>query len=142
MVRIQDREAKERRNRSAAMLSTARDEYAADIRRGHGGPSASARFADRIDDLVRDIASASANPETAPLAICALGGYGRRLLCLHSDLDLLIVFDGPIGPMEERFVKSLLHTLWDLRLTVGHQIRELTDFEQLEAGNPEFLLAL
>jgi [protein-PII] uridylyltransferase len=141
-VTIQDRDPNERRNRSAAMLSTARDEYAADIRRGHGGPSASARYADRIDDLVRDIASASGTAEMAPVAICALGGYGRRLLCLHSDLDLLIVFDGSIGSAEEQFVKSLLHPLWDLRLTVGHQIRELTDFEELEAGNPEFLLAL
>ena len=32
----------------------------------------------------------------------ALGGYGRRTLCLHSDIDLLIVFDGPIGAAEER----------------------------------------
>ncbi len=124
------------------MLSTARDEYAADIRRGHGGPSASARFADRIDDLIRDIVSGVETSDTAPFAICALGGYGRRMLCLQSDLDLLFVFDGAIGPAEEQLVKSLLHLLWDLRLTVGHQVRELADFEHLEDGNPEFLLAL
>ena len=141
---MRDREAKERKDRSAATLATAQGEYAADIRRGHGGPSAAARFADRIDDLIRDLILAPSvrELETGPFAVCALGGYGRRMLCLHSDLDLLIVFDGHIGPAEEQFVKSLLHPLWDLRLTVGHQVRELAEFEHLESGNPEFLLAL
>src|SRR4051812_24875087 len=138
---LNDREAKERRDRCAAILATARHEYAADIKRGLGGPSAAARFAGRVDDLVRELASSAADAAAAPFAVCALGGYGRRMLCLHSDLDLLIVFDGKIGPAEEQVVKALLHPLWDLRLTVGHQIRELTEFEHLESGNPEFLLA-
>ena len=124
------------------MLSTAKDEYATDIRRGHGGPSAAARFADRMDDLVRDLIRAARPAGSAPFAVCALGGYGRRMLCLHSDLDLLFVFDGAIGAAEEQLVKGLLHPLWDLRLTVGQQVRELAEFEQLESGNPEFLLAM
>jgi [protein-PII] uridylyltransferase len=133
---------KERRDRFAAMLSTARDEYAADTRRGYGGPSAAARFSDRMDDLIRDLARDARTPDTAPFAICALGGYGRRMMCLHSDLDLLIVFDGEIAAAEEQLVKSLLHPLWDFRLTVGHQVRVLEDFDHLESGNPEFLLAV
>jgi [protein-PII] uridylyltransferase len=135
-------QSKERKDRFAAMLSGARDEYAVDIRRGHGGPSSAARFADRIDDLLRDLLRSIRPIETAPFAIAALGGYGRKMLCLHSDLDLLIVFDGGIGPNEEQLVKALLHPLWDLKLTVGHQIRELVDFETIDDGNPEFLLAL
>jgi [protein-PII] uridylyltransferase len=135
-------QAQERKDRFAALLATARGEYSADIRRGHGGPSAAARFADRMDDLIRDLIRAARPVETKPFAVCALGGYGRRMLCLHSDLDLLIVFDGSIGPAEEQLVKSLLHPLWDLRLTVGQQVRELSEFDQLENGNPEYLLAL
>src|SRR5262245_28278502 len=141
-AQMRGREAQEHKDRSAAMLATARNEFAADIRRGHGGPSASARFADRIDDLIRDITWAARDLYTVPFAVCALGGYGRRMLCLHSDLDLLIVFDGQIGDAEERLVKALLHPLWDLRLTVGHQVRELSDFDHLDSGNPEFSLAV
>jgi len=135
-------QGKERKDRAAALLSTARGEYAADIRRGHGGPSAAARFADRMDDLIRDLLRAIKPTDAAPVAVCALGGYGRRMLCLHSDLDLLVVFDGRIGPTEEQFVKALLHPLWDLRLTVGHQVRELSEFDDPDPDNAEFVLAL
>jgi [protein-PII] uridylyltransferase len=141
-ARIREQEAKEAKERSVAALAAARSEYAADIRRGHGGPSASARFADRIDDLIRDISWSARDLYTVPFAVAALGGYGRRMLCLHSDLDLLIVFQGSIGAAEEQLVKALLHPLWDLRLTVGHQVRELAELEHPETNNPEFLLAL
>jgi [protein-PII] uridylyltransferase len=78
----------------------------------------------------------------APVAILALGGYGRRHLCLHSDIDLLILFAEPIAGEEERFLRSFLHPLWDLGVVIGHQVRELGEFDQREEDNPEFLLAL
>ena len=77
-----------------------------------------------------------------PIAVCALGGYGRRMLCLHSDIDLLIVTEGPIGSREELAISSLLQPLWDLRLTVGQHVREFADFTRVEADNAELLLAL
>ncbi len=77
-----------------------------------------------------------------PLAVCAVGGYGRKSQFLCSDIDLLMVFGGPIGRPEERFVKALLHPLWDLRFQVGHHVRELADFDRLDTTNPEYLLSL
>ena len=76
------------------------------------------------------------------LVVCALGGYGRRTLCLHSDIDLMILFGTTIGRDEERFVNAVLQPLWDLQLVVGHQVRELADFDELDIGNTEFLLAV
>jgi [protein-PII] uridylyltransferase len=52
------------------------------------------------------------------------------------------VFGRAIGRPEERFVKALLHPLWDLRFLVGHHVREIGDFDHADAGNPEYLLAL
>jgi len=141
-ARARDREAQERKQRLGALLSSARTEYATEIRRGQGGQLALSKYARRIDDLIREIIQAVQGHATAPFAVSALGGYGRRALCLHSDIDLLIVFDGAIGTPEERLVKALLHPLWDLGFTVGHQVRELSDLDHLDDGNPEFLLAL
>ncbi|MEO8070822.1 MAG: hypothetical protein ABI652_05435, partial [Acidobacteriota bacterium] len=136
-------ESRARRDRVTAMLTSARDEYAAAARTGKGGRAAQARYAAQVDDLVRVLADAATHDRvTVPLVVCALGGYGRRTLCLHSDLDLLLVFDGPIGPAEERVVNEVLQPLWDLRLTVGHHVRELKELDQFDDGNPEFLLAL
>ena len=144
MSATRDREidTEESRRQLAALLDAARQEFVADIERGLGAASAHVRFSDHIDELVRRIVDAARPRTSTPFAVAALGGYGRRLLCLHSDVDLLIVFDGRILPAEEQFVKAMLHPLWDLRLMVGHQVRVLTDFDELEPDNPEFLLAL
>ena len=124
-----------------ASLDAARGELRTAISRGAGGRGALERYADRVDALVRQL-HADAGPYDGPLAILALGGYGRRHLCLHSDIDLLLLFGGGIGPSEERFVHSFLTPLWDLGVVVGHQVRQMDDFRTLETDNPEFLLAL
>ena len=133
---------KEFRDGAAAMLAAARDEYAADARSGRGGRATVQRFADRMDGLVRTVVGAVSDRTTTPFAVCAVGGYGRQALCLHSDIDLLIVFDGAIGPPEERFVNAFLQPLWDLKLALGQHVRELDEFDASDVSNPEFLLCL
>jgi [protein-PII] uridylyltransferase len=128
------------RSRAAALLAAAREEYAIDARRGAGGLAVLERYSARLDDIVRLIVGNARS--IRPLVVCALGGYGRRALSLQSDIDLLIAFDGSIGYDEERVVKLILQPLWDLRLTVGQHVRELTDFDAPETDNAEFLLAL
>ena len=122
-------------------LDAARDELRGEIGRGAGGRAALERHAGRVDDLLRQLYSDAGVPER-PVAVIALGGYGRRHLSLHSDIDLLVLFGGRIGPSEERFLRGFLHPLWDLGVVVGHQVRELDEFADLETDNPEFLLAL
>src|SRR3954470_20130058 len=93
----------ERKNRGAALLAAAREEYAAEARKGRGGVEVAARLADRMDGLVRMLVDSAKSQTAPPFSVCALGGYGRRALCLHSDLDILIIFDGAIGADEEAF---------------------------------------
>src|SRR5882672_7163867 len=107
---------------SLAAVETARQELSDEAACGRGGRAALQRFSDRVDDLLQRLFV------EAPAAGCAsvlvaLGGYGRRQLCLHSDIDVLILFDGPIGPAEEARVRAILHPLWDVRFSVGQQIR-------------------
>ena len=123
-------------------LDEARTTVIAETERARAGLAALARYSREVDEIIGRIYE-SARPETdTPVALLAIGGYGRRQLCLHSDIDLMVVFDGRIGASEERFLRSVLHPLWDLRLEVGHQVRELADLEKVEADNPEFLLAV
>ena len=63
----------------------------------------------------------------APVVLVALGGYGRGELGPLSDLDLMVIYDGEMGPFVQRVTQGLLYTLWDLGLTVGHSVRSLPD---------------
>jgi [protein-PII] uridylyltransferase len=122
-------------------LDAARQELSAHAAGGTAGRTALEHFSDCVDGLVRQL-FASAPPPPSEVAIFALGGYGRRHLCLHSDVDVLVLFGGPIGLAEEQFLRTLLHPLWDGGLDVSHQVREREDLAQLDDTNPTFLLAL
>lgn len=130
------------RARDAAVLAAAREEYILEARRGRAGRAAAAVYAGRLDALVRSLVERAHEHTAMGITVCAVGGYGRRALCLHSDLDLLIVVDGPIGGPEEQFVKAVLQPLWDLRLSIGHHVRELSELDEPDLSNPEFLLSL
>jgi [protein-PII] uridylyltransferase len=130
------------KRRLSASLEAARSELIDATERGEGGRAALARHADCIDGIVRELVETARAHSAAPLAVCAVGGYGRKSQFLHSDIDLLVVFAEPIGRPEERLVKALLHPLWDLHFQVGHHVRELADFDHLDTTNPEYLLAL
>jgi [protein-PII] uridylyltransferase len=122
-------------------FDAARSELEADALRGTGGRASLERYTDRVDAMLRQLFADVPAPASS-VAVLALGGYGRRHLCLQSDVDLLVLFGGHIGLDEERFLRGFLHPLWDLGVVVGHQVRELDDFNVLETDNPEFLLAL
>ena len=141
-VKGRDVDQVELRLRLAASLDEARTQLIDATERGEGGRVALARHAECIDGIIRELVESARTHTQAALAVYAVGGYGRKSQFLHSDIDLLVLFGGPIGRPEERFVKSLLHPLWDLRFQVGHHVRELGDFDRLDTTNPEYLLAL
>ena len=77
-------------------LAAARDELSAATSRGQAGRDALARYAGAVDDLVAELFT-DALGDTPQAVVLALGGYGRRQLCLHSDIDLLVLFGGPLN---------------------------------------------
>jgi len=124
-----------------ARIDAARGELAAASERGEGGRQALRQYSHRMDALVQQL-YAEAGPAAQPVAVFALGGYGRRALCLHSDVDLLVLFAGPIAAPDERFLHAFLNPMWDLGLTIGHHVREVSEGSRLAEDNAEFLLAL
>jgi [protein-PII] uridylyltransferase len=125
----------------AQLLEEARRELRDDVLLGHGGRAALSRYSERLDALLRQLLFAAPRTDQS-VAVVAIGGYGRRQLCLHSDIDLLVLFGGRLGAEEERLLRAILHPLWDVGLVVGHQVREIDEFARLEVDNPEFLMAL
>ena len=62
-----------------------------------------------------------------PIAIVALGSYGREQLCVHSDIDLLIVFKKVDGYNSELIIEKLFYLALDAGLKLGHRVHETSD---------------
>lgn len=62
-----------------------------------------------------------------PFAVIALGGYGRKEQCIHSDIDLLFLFDDTVPPEVEAFVQEIVYPLWDARFEVGYAVRHMDE---------------
>ena len=70
----------DRGNTPAAMLSAAREDYAGEARRGRAGRGAAFHYAGRMDAVVQMVVEAARAVTSTPVAVCALGGYGRHAL--------------------------------------------------------------
>ena len=94
-----------------------------------GRGMACAEFLSAVQDLIvrtlhEHLAAALRAP---PLAVVAVGGYGRGALAPQSDIDLLFVAAEPGEARTKQTVETLLYVLWDLRQKVGHATRSLED---------------
>jgi [protein-PII] uridylyltransferase len=77
------------------------------------------------------------------LCLLALGGYGRRELFPHSDIDLLFLTeDEGAQAVYREAIATLLRTLWDLRMRVGNSTRTLAECGRLYRDNLEFNVSL
>ncbi|MEM8988050.1 MAG: [protein-PII] uridylyltransferase [Pseudomonadota bacterium] len=61
------------------------------------------------------------------LSLIALGGYGRGALAPQSDVDILFLIRGGAEEEMTPLVEFILYTLWDLRLVVGHAVRDMSN---------------
>ena len=86
----------------------------------------------------------SADPqEPRRLCLLALGGYGRRELFPHSDIDLLFLTeDGSDQSTYRDAIATLLRMLWDLRMRVGNSTHTLAECGRLYRDNLEFNVSL
>ncbi len=68
----------------------------------------------------------------APVALVALGGYGRGELSPLSDVDIMFLFPAKtkpavIKPYIEHLSNEILYPLWDCGLKVGHSTRNVDE---------------
>jgi len=84
-----------------------------------------------IDQIVRLLYDATThhlyNPgnrsTSEQIALLAVGGYGRGEMAPHSDVDIAFVTPYKPTGWTEQVIESMLYSLWDLGLKVGHSSR-------------------
>ncbi|MDM8552113.1 [protein-PII] uridylyltransferase [Desulfobacterales bacterium HSG2] len=77
-----------------------------------------------------------------PYAIIALGGYGREEQCVHSDVDILFLFEKAVPDEAETLIQEILYPLWDSGLDVGHATRSVKECVKIAGQNIEVLTSL
>jgi len=67
-----------------------------------------------------------------PIALVAIGGFGRAELNPHSDIDFMFLHDGQVSagkplPVLAQLIDGVLYPLWDIGLKIGYSVRNLDD---------------
>lgn len=113
---------------------------------GGGGREICARRADLVDVLLRHVFAAAVNAARrshaqliSPIALMALGGYGRGELNPSSDVDMMFLHREPSGvaPSVAAVIAQVLYLLWDIGFKVGHSTRSVE--EAINQANGEML---
>lgn len=61
-----------------------------------------------------------------PIALLAIGGYGRKEICPFSDIDIMVLCKEKNLETKET-VRSFFYKLWDSGLNISHSIRTLEE---------------
>lgn len=106
---------------------------------GEAGLQVAHERAETIDELLRNLfnyaiesyARTHGHP-ASPVALVALGGYGRGELSPWSDVDVMFLFAtktpaAEAKPVQQHLTNEILYILWDCGLKVGHSTRTIDD---------------
>ncbi len=113
------------------------------FRNGDAAAVLAARSAE-VDSLVqRAFESALAPAFAQGMAVLAVGGFGRRELFPHSDVDLLLLVEQePRTPAARDAVAAFLRSLWDQGLRLGHSVHTPAECCQVDDRNVELSISL
>jgi len=108
-------------------------------RGGAGGREICAARAAILDGLLRQLWAAAreslpaaAKRQFPPIALVAIGGFGRAELNPQSDIDFMFLHEGQVSagkplPGLAKLIDGVLYPLWDIGLKIGYSVRDLAD---------------
>jgi len=112
-----------------------------ELRRLHGEGASGSNIVHLMsalaDDVVKGIfhfAMASLDlhrPIKSRIALCALGGYGRAELSPYSDLDISLLYEGPLDEHIRALNSYLIPFFWDSGFMVGYSIHSIQEANEL-----------
>ncbi|MEO7934499.1 MAG: [protein-PII] uridylyltransferase [Chthoniobacterales bacterium] len=101
---------------------------------GGGGREIARLRVNLIDVILQHLVSYAvtlekpANVAQLPLAVVAIGGYGRGELNPYSDIDILFLRPkGQAPKYVTNIIEKILYLLWDVGFKVGHATRTLSE---------------
>ncbi|MEA2017295.1 MAG: HD domain-containing protein [Campylobacterota bacterium] len=65
-----------------------------------------------------------------PITIIALGSYGREQLCVYSDIDIMLLFDGASGYNTTPIIEEFMILAWDSGLKLGSRVHHVDEIAQ------------
>ena len=112
---------------------------------GGGGREICAGRAELIDVLLRHVfgqakTGARKQGTPPPIALMALGGYGRRELNPFSDVDVMFLHRQKAARVSSELgelIEQVLYLLWDIGFKVGHSTRSIK--EAITQANSDML---
>ncbi|MBF0227038.1 MAG: HD domain-containing protein [Desulfobacterales bacterium] len=99
-------------------------------------PDTANKLVSMIDEyLVSAFAIKVPNKFQEKIAIIGLDGYGRKDQCIHSDVEIIFIFEEPIPNEAENIIDSIIAPLWDAGFSPRYSSiykGTLLDFSQIE----------
>ena len=92
----------------------------------------------RVDQFIEEIFETAGSP--SEIAVCAIGGYGRKELCPGSDIDVLLIHDQSVDVLP--IAEKIWYPLWDAGLKLGHQVGTQDEILNLAESSLEIATSL
>jgi [protein-PII] uridylyltransferase len=97
----------------------------------------------RVDEVVQAAYAEHLAPVyPANFAALAVGGYGRRELFPHSDIDVLLLESATPTAAGRAGLSAFLQAIWDAGLRLSHSVRSVRDCVELHEQNIELNISL
>ncbi len=137
---------KDSRKRPIEILKSKREELIKEFVSGEDG-SFLVKHSQILDNYFQEsFAISSVGPririDKNPYAILALGGYGRKEQCIHSDIDVVLLFKKNLPREADALVQEIFYPLWDSGFEIGYATRSLKECISLARNDFEILTSL
>ncbi len=99
-----------------------------------GGKDFLVKHTKKIDSIIKSIYKIATRelfknyfPGTnpTPIALIALGSYGREQLSPYSDIDLMILYKDIKGFNTKELIEKILYLMWDSKIKLAHRVHEV-----------------
>ncbi len=146
-IRLVDISVEKTMKQSAAVdLKKIREKLKTRVQKGHGSALLKESAVAVDNYFIRCFGESDTGQSLAmgghPFAIVALGGYGRGEHCIHSDVDILFLFDKEVPDEASGLIQELVYPLWDLKMEVGYATRSIAETLEMAAHDLHVLTSI